>query len=858
MSEIKRLFEHRTREKNWKQWGPYLSDRSWGTVREDYGQGDAWQAFPFDEAHKRVFRWGEDGIGGICDRFQYICFSFSFWNGQDPILKERLFGLTNEEGNHGEDVKELYYYLDATPTASYLKMLYKYPQLAFPYETLRENNHDRPLSETEFEITDTTCFDKNRYFDITIEYAKNDSEDLLCKVTIKNCGPDAASITVLPTLWFRNTWKWGYENGPTGDDGSKPELFLEDEHIHIKQSVLGHYHFYAENPQSYLFCENDENVPYPKDSFNRQIIDGMEENPNKHGTKAAALFSFEIPSGEERQIRCRLSKEIQEHPFDLVDDIFAQAKRDADAFYDDIQAPHLPNHLKETQRQAFAGMVFSKQFYYLDQVQWLRGDPNYPPIHSETRNSDWEHFVAFDVLSMPDKWEYPYFCAWDLAFHCIPLVLIDPDFAKRQLTLMTREWYMHPNGQFPAYEWGFSDVNPPIHAWALWRIYKIDAKKYGHADRPFLEGCFHKLLLNFTWWVNKKDAEGKNIFQGGFLGMDNISVFDRSKDLPTGGHIDQSDGSAWVSFYCIILMKIALHLAEEEKVYQDMATKFFEHFLRIASAMSHCGGENHALWNEEDGFFYDLLHLPNGDVVPLKVRSLVGLLPLLAVETIEPDLLKKMPIFNRRIDWFISKRPEVTAGVACLKTEGEHSRRLMSIVNREKLERILTYLLDEEEFLSPHGIRSLSKYHEKNPYVFEADGTEYEVRYVPGESNNKMFGGNSNWRGPVWMPINFLLIEALQRFHHFYGDDLKVEFPTRSGNFLNLWDVAGELSKRLIHIFIPNDEGKIPLHGERPFQNHPLFYEYFHGESGLGLGASHQTGWTGLIAKLIQQTGTEL
>lgn len=827
MEEVERIKAHTNREANWKKWGPYLSERSWGTVREDHGGKSPWESFPFDESHKRAYRWGEDGLGGISDRFQYICFAFAFWNGKDPILKERLFGLTSEEGNHGEDVKELYFYLDATPTSSYLKMLYLYPQEEFPYEHLRTENKNRGLSDPEYEIENTGVFEKGT-FSILFEYVKEGEDDILGRITVENRGSNKAPLTILPTIWFRNTWSWGYDNGPTGDDGGKPRLFEEEGEVHLHHDVLGDYFFSFEEPNEILFTENETGK---KEAFHQHIIH-QELCTQKEGTKAAPVYKMELPPGEKRDLYVRISKDKGKEPRNPA--LFDKRIEETNAFYTIVQKQELSDALKRVQRQAFAGILFSKQFYYLDQLQWEK-EP-----HSEVRNKEWEHLTTFDVLLMPDKWEYPYFCAWDTAFQCLPMVLIDPQFAKRQLTLMTREWYMHPNGQFPAYEWSFSDVNPPVHAWALWRTYKIDGKITGTFDRPYLEGNFHKLLLNFTWWVNKKDEEGHNIFQGGFLGMDNISVFDRSRDLPTGGHIDQSDGSAWMSFYCIEMLKMSLHLAEEEPVYQDMATKFFEHFLRIAAAMTHCGGEHHSLWNEEDGFFYDVLHLPD-KVIPLKVRSLVGLLPLLAVETIEPDLLKKMPVFARRMDWFVSKRPDVSCNLACIYEGGLKDRRLLSIVTKERLQSILSYLLDEEEFLSPFGIRSLSKYHEHHPYSFHANGNTYEVRYIPGESNNRMFGGNSNWRGPIWMPINFLLIEALQRYHHYYGDELKVEFPSRSGNFLNLWDVATEISKRLISLF--------------PEKEHTLFYEYYNPETGKGLGASHQTGWTALIAKLIQQSG---
>lgn len=849
MSEQKRLSAHHNREENWKNWGPYLSERQWGTVREDYylgqGQGgEPWNTFPFDDAHRRVYRWGEDGLGGICDRFQTICLAFALWNGKDPILKERLFGLGNLEGNHGECVKELYHYIDATPTSSYLKMLYKYPQREFPYSQLREESKKRGLNDPEYQLSDTGIFEGNRFFDIYFEYAKESATDVVCRVTIHNRGPEAASLACLPTVWFRNTWSWGYED-------VKPRLYQQGNSIKLEHATIGSYYFYIENNGELLFCDNETNS---KDAFNRYVIEGKKEavHSNKEGTKGAALVSFTINPGEQKILTCRLTNKENKNPFLNIVELFDKRIKETDAFYNSVQKQELSEELKKIQRQAFAGLLFSKQFYYLNQHQWLEGDPLLSPHHSLNRNVDWDHLTTFDILSMPDKWEYPYFCSWDTAFHCIPMVLIDPDFAKRQLTLMSREWYMHPSGQFPANEWCFSDVNPPVQAWALFRIYKIDAKTSGKPDRAFLEGNFHKLLLNFTWWVNKKDAEGNNIFQGGFLGMDNISIFDRSRNLPTGGHIDQSDGSAWMSFYCIEMMKIAMHLAEEEEIYQDMATKFFEHFLRIARAMSHKSDKHHALWDEEDGFFYDSLHLPDR-VVRLKVRSLVGLLPLLAVETLQLEALEKIPVVKRRMDWFIHNRPDVSMNISCLYEGGTAGRRLMSIATKEQLISVLKYMLDEEEFLSPYGIRSISKYHEKHPYTFQADGQLYEVKYVPGDSDNRMFGGNSNWRGPIWFPINFLLIEALQRYHHYYGDDLKVEFPTRSGNFLNLWDVAAELSNRLIQLYLPNKEGKLPAFGSEQ-HDHLLFYEYFHGDTGKGLGASHQTGWTALIAKLIQQS----
>lgn len=860
--EQKRLLDHKERKANWKKWGPYLSERAWSTVREDYGQKGPWKSFPFDEAHSRVYRWGEDGLGGICDRFQYICFAFALWNGKDPILKERLFGLGSEEGNHGEDVKEIYYYLDATPTSSYLKMLYKYPQNAFPYELLKKENQKRGFNDPEFEILDTKIFDQNAYFDVFFEYAKASEEDLYCKITVINQADISAPLFLLPMIWFRNTWSWGYKNGPTGDDGKKPSLVLEDDILVINQDVLGTYFFYYPKPLDSLFTENENGK---KEAFHHFIFrkEATKLNQEKKGTKAGFVYQFHLAPKEQTVLYFRLSKNKETDPLVNAEKIFKDRIEETNQFYASIQNPNLSQELKNIQRQTFAGILFSKQFYYLDQLQWLNGDPNFPPIRETNRNQDWTHLANFDLISMPDKWEYPYLCAWDLAFHCIPMVLVDPDFAKRQLLLMTREWYMHPSGQLPAYEWSFSDVNPPVHAWALWRVYKIDAKKYGTFDRAFLEGVYHKLLLNFTWWVNKKDIEGNNIFQGGFLGMDNISFFDRSRILPTGGHIDQSDGSAWMSFYCILMMKIAFHLSEEEPVYQDMATKFFEHFLRISAAMSKCGGkQDHSLWNEEEGFFYDVLHLPNDQIIPLKVRSLVGLLPLLAVETLKSDTLEKMPEFKRRMDWFISKRPDIACNLSCMYEKGIEDRRLLSIVTKERLIRVLKYMLDEKEFLSPYGIRSLSKIHKEHPCVLKVNGMEYRVQYVPAESDNRMFGGNSNWRGPIWFPINFLLIEALQKYHYYYGDNLKVEFPTGSNVYMNLWDVAAELSKRLIRLFLINEEKKRPIFGrfeklqtDPEFSNYLFFHEYFHGDQGMGLGASHQTGWTSLLAKLIQQSG---
>lgn len=849
-SEYDRLFSHHEKKANWKNWGPYLSERSWATVREDSSSsGDVWNSFSHEQSRSRIYRWGEDGIGGFSDRFGRLCLSFAFWNGKDPILKERLFGLTNPEGNHGEDVKELYFYLDGTPTHSYMKMLYKYPQEPFPYEKLVHENKKRTLRDPEYELLDTGVFNENGYFDIFIEYAKENEEEFLARATIINRGPKEALIHFLPQILLRNTWKWGYEKGPTGDEGPKRKFTLHNSALQLDGSFI-----YFEGDPHYFFTENE---PEKKDAFHHYIVHGDKKklNLNNEGSKACAHYQTYLKPGQTAVFKLKFSKQ-QSAPFANFDSIFEQRIKEADQFYARIQNPNLSAELKKIQRQAFAGLLWNKQLYYLDQEQWKKGDPKHPISRKEKRNQDWDNFFAFDVISMPDKWEYPYFCAWDLAFHCLSFVLIDPDFAKRQLILMTREWYMHPNGQLPAHEWNFSDVNPPVHAWAVWRTYKIDAKIFQKDDRGFLESCFHKLLINFTWWVNKKDIEGNNLFQGGFLGMDNISIFDRNRELPTGGHIDQSDGSAWMAFYCILMMKIALHLSVEEKIYQDIASKFFEHFMRIAAAMTNIGGQGISLWNEEDGFFYDVLHLPNGKMVSLKVRSLVGLLPLLAVETIDPDLLEKAPDFIRRMNWFISKRPDVSCNLSCIYKEGQGGRRLMAILTKEKLQRILRYMLDEKEFLSPYGLRSLSRIHKDQPYMLQLDGSSYEIRYAPAESDNRIFGGNSNWRGPVWFPINFLIIESLQKFHHYFGDDFKAEFPTGSGNYLNLWDVSIELSKRLMRLFVPDAQGHRPIYKkEHQFQDQLLFHEYFNGDTGEGLGASHQTGWTALIAKLIQQSG---
>ena len=884
-AEHQRLLEYHEHKANWKKWGPYLSERSWGTVREDYSaDGSAWDYFPHDHARSRAYRWGEDGIAGISDRFQYLCFAPALWNGKDPILKERMFGLTGAEGNHGEDVKEYYFYLDNTPTHSYMKALYKYPQVKYPYTDLVAENRRRNALDFEYELLDTGVFRKDRYFDVFIEYAKADERDILIQIKVANRGPESAVCHILPTLWFRNTWSWGYEKSPMGEVAEKPQMMQIQgltgaAAATAQHSATGTYTLYAEAAEELIFTENDTNakrfpdIPgnhqFSKDAFHRYLVHNEKDavNPECEGTKMAAVYRIELAAGQDHIIRLRLSSKDLPSAFADFEAIFEKRRFEADKFYAAIQNPQLSADEKKVQRQALSGMLWTKQFYYYNVEQWLRGDPSFrsvPVTRHTGRNHEWQHLYNFDIISMPDKWEYPWYAAWDLAFHCLPLALVDADFAKRQLALMAREWYMHPNGQLPAYEWKFGDVNPPVHAWAAWRVYQIDAKQKGQADREFLESIYHKLLLNFTWWVNKKDEEGRNVFQGGFLGLDNISVFDRSEPLPTGGHIDQSDGTAWMGFYCLVMLKIALELAKNNPVYQDSASKFFEHFLRIARAMTGDYRRGVSLWNEEDGFFYDALHLPDGGVIPLKVRSLVGLMPLLAVETLEADLIDSLPDFKRRMNWFFENRVYLRDGghVACVRAPGRHSRRLLSIVNRDHLLRVLKPMLAEDEFLSEFGIRSLSKYHKKHPYSFHVDGNPHTIGYQPAESESGLFGGNSNWRGPIWFPINYLLIEALQKFDHYYGEDFKVECPTGSGKMMTLGQVATNLSRRLIKLFLRNSTGKRPIYGSVDvFQNDPhwqeliLFNEYFHGDNGAGLGASHQNGWTGLVAKLIQQSG---
>jgi hypothetical protein len=870
-AEKTRLLEASSRAQYWRRWGPFLSDREWGTVREDYSaEGTAWEYFPFEHAHLRAYRWGEDGIAGICDNHQRLCFAPAFWNGRDSILKERFYGLTGNQGNHGEDVKEIYYYLDSTPTHSYMKFLYKYPQAEFPYAQLYGENRRRTRKDPEFELIDTGIFDSDRYFDIQIEYAKCSVDDILIRISVTNRGPERACLHLLPTLWFRNTWAWK-QGSP------RPSMKrYGDASIDIEHESLGSYQLTLDSTRPMLFTENESNAralwglennpPYVKDAFHRRVIHNEIDavNPSETGTKACAWYQLDVAPGETEVIRLRLAEKSQ--PSTLVHDIdgiFARRIAEADEFYSFCPST-LSEDGKRVQRQAFAGLLWSKQYYHFVVNDWLKGDPTQPVPPRERltgRDSQWIHLFNEDVLSMPDTWEYPWYAAWDLSFHMIAMSLVDPDSAKSQLKLFLREWYMHPNGQIPAYEWAFGDVNPPVHAWACWRVFQIDRKLSGRPDYAFLETIFHKLLLNFTWWVNRKDSEGSNIFEGGFLGLDNIGVFDRSAPLPTGGHIEQSDGTSWMAMYCLNMMKIAIELATMvDPLYEDVASKFFEHFLYIAHAMNEMG--DGGLWDETDGFFYDSLHLPDGTLLRMRVRSMVGLIPLFAVDTMEQETIDKLPGFRRRMEWFTTHRPDLCGNLASLSRQGVEQRRLLSVVTRARLVRITERMLAEAEFLSPYGIRSLSKFHDANPYKMHVNGQEYRVDYEPAESRTGLFGGNSNWRGPVWFPLNFLLIESLQKFHYYFGDDLKVEFPSGSGNKVNLSDVATQLSKRLSHLFLRDGEGRRPVFGgSQKFQNDPhfkdniLFYEYFHGDNGAGIGANHQTGWTALVAKLLQQSG---
>jgi hypothetical protein len=869
-AEHQRMEDEKKGPSQWRRWGPYLSERQWGTVREDYSPGGtAWEYLPHDHARSRAYRWGEDGIAGISDECQRLCLSLALWNGHDPILKERMFGLTNNEGNHGEDVKELYYYLDALPSHAYLKMLYKYPQRAFPYDLLLQENRKRGMDATEFELLDTGVFDDDRYFDVFVEYAKAGPADILMLVTAHNRGPEQATLHLLPQLWFRNTWSW--KGG-----GDRPKLrSLGDTGVSSVHPSLGGFEFYCDGKPQMLFTENETNAPrlfgstdargFFKDAFHEYVVSGntVAVNPNRTGTKAAAHYLLSIPAHGHKTIRLRLASGCVETPFADFDKILKCRRAEADEFYASLQHDLTSADARHVQRQALAGMIWSKQYFNYDVTEWLKGDPTQPPPPPERRqgrNHEWDHLNNADVISMPDKWEYPWYAAWDLAFHTIPLALVDAEFAKHQLVLLTREWYMHPNGQLPAYEWALGDVNPPVHAWATWRVFQMDRKQRGDAgDLAFLERVFHKLMLNFTWWVNRKDAQGRNIFQGGFLGLDNIGVFDRSAPLPTGGFINQADGTAWMAMYSLNLMQIALELAKHNKVYEDIATKFFEHFLHIVEAMNNMGEKGIGLWDETDEFYYDVLNLPDGHMVPLRVRSMVGLIPLFAVETLEHELMEQLPAFHRRLQWFLAYRPDLANLVSRWYDRGGRERHLLSLLRGHRMKALLRRMLDETEFLSDYGVRAISRVHQDHPYQFPIDGHVLEVRYQPGESCSGLFGGNSNWRGPIWMPLNFLIIESLQKFHHYYGDDFKIECPARSGHFVTICEVADELSRRLTRLFLKGEDGERPvlkyhpkLAGDPHFKDYILFHEYFHGDNGRGVGASHQTGWTGLVAKLLQ------
>ncbi|MEC4748133.1 glucosidase [Methylomicrobium sp. Wu6] len=887
--EKKRLQAARDRNIPWKKWGPYLSERQWGTVREDYSDnGDAWNYFTHDQARSRAYRWGEDGLAGISDDHQVLCFALGFWNGNDPIVKERLFGLTNSEGNHGEDVKEYYFYLDSTPTHSYMKYLYKYPHAAYPYEDLIKTNRQRSRNELEYELLDTGIFDEDRYFDVFVEYAKSDSEDILIKISIANRGPEAAPLHVLPTLWFRNTWSWA-------DGGSKPVLqkvnnaersIVQAHHTDpLFQEFLADYYLYCDGTVPLLFTENETNhqrlfgspnaSPYVKDGINNFLMHGQQDavNPLQTGTKVSPHYQLLIGAGETQVVRLRLTRNVPaqiENPFIDYDTVFTARLQEADAFYDEIT----PAAIKASDpdqanlmRQALAGMLWSKQYFYYDVDKWLE-DHHVTPWSGEEqrhrfRNGEWFHMSCDDIISMPDKWEYPWFAAWDLAFHMLPLSIVDSDFAKAQLDLMLHNDFLHPNGQIPAYEWNFGDVNPPVHAFATMQIYLMDkARNDGKGDIDFLKYAFAKLLVNFTWWVNRKDRSGNNVFEGGFLGLDNIGVFDRSAPLPTGGHLEQADGTAWMVFFSQQMLRIAVELAVHDPLYEEFVSKFFEHTMWIAAAMDRLGEQQDEMWDEEDGFFYDVLRLPDGTAMRLKVRSMVGLLPLAAVALFEEADLAKMPNFRQRAQAFGRRHPEFTVNMHLPSQPGATGRRMLSVFNEQKLRRVLARMLDESEFLSPYGIRSLSRYHREHPFVFHHAGQEFRVDYLPGDSNTGMFGGNSNWRGPVWMPVNFLLLRGLVQLYSYYGDSFTIECPTGSGRYMTLFEVAQELSDRLTRIFQRDSNGRRPLYGgSEKFQTDPywkdlvLFYEYFHGDNGAGIGASHQTGWTGCIARIIQVSG---
>ncbi|GAB3893023.1 glucosidase [Larkinella knui] len=853
----------------WRAWGPYVSDRQWGTVREDYSaDGDAWNEVSHDMARSKTYRWGEEGIGGISDKEQFLCLALSLWNEQDSILKERLFGLTNRQGNHGEDVKELYYYLDNVPSHSYMKMLYKYPQQAFPYQELEEENQRRTRLDPEFELIDTGLFDQDAYFDVFIEYAKNDEHDILATYTVYNRGAEAAPLHLLPTLWFRNTLDWN-------EPDKKPVISVIDANtLILKTRNLGDYYCYAEGDVRFLFTENESNnrrlynapntADYVKDGINNYVVNGEKDtvNPQQTGTKVSIHYPVTVPAKSGKVFKVRLTNKETEQPFADFDAIVATQKNNADAFYAARQKESATGDEKRVQRQAWAGMLWSKQFYYYNVNTWLKGDKGEipPPESRETiRNADWKHVIAADVISMPDKWEYPWFAAWDLAFHCIALATIDPDFAKEQLLLLLQDRYMHPNGQLPAYEWNFSDVNPPVHALAAWKVYKADEALNGKPDTAFLQRVLHKLMLNFTWWVNRKDSEGNNIFEGGFLGLDNIGVFDRSAPLPGGGKLEQADGTSWMAMYSLTMMRIAMELALDNPVYEDLAIKYGEHFFYIAGSMANMGDvEGQGLWDEEDGFYYDMLRMPDGSWSRLRVRTLVGLIPLFAAQVVEDRKWGKLPRLESHMKWFMAQRPDLAALISNWQGQaGEDNMHLLSLLRGHRMKALLRRMLDENEFLSPYGIRSISKTYAAHPYDYWLEGEKFSVRYTPAESDSGMFGGNSNWRGPIWMPVNYLLVQALYRFHEYYGDDFKIELPTGSGQFSTIKEAAELISKRLNAIFLRDEKGRRAVFGENEklqtdehFKDYILFHEYFNGDTGKGLGASHQTGWTGLVAIL--------
>lgn len=875
-AESVRLGEAREKKTPWKKWGPYLSERQWGTVREDYSEGgDAWNYFTHDQARSRAYRWGEDGLAGISDDQQRLCFALSLWNGNDSILKERLFGLTNSESNHGEDVKEYYFYLDSTPTHSYLKYLYKYPQAAFPYAQLVDTNRGRSRQEFEYELLDTGVFDQDRYFDVFVEYAKGSPEDILIQISVHNRGPETAKLHLLPTLWFRNQWSWqaATDRPLLQQAASQPGWSLVQAHA----AELGARYFCCDGEPPLLFTENETNTqrifgvpnrsPYVKDGINNCVVHAQADavNPEKKGTKVAAHYRLTVPPGQCQVVRLRLGDAVPSKPFVHFDTVLQARRQEADEFYATVIPRSLSADQANVMRQALAGMMWSKQFYHYDVDKWLeeRGsDPFKAARKAAPRNDHWHHMYNGDIISMPDKWEYPWYAAWDLAFHVIALTLVDPGFGKEQLKLMLRERYMHPNGQIPAYEWNFGDVNPPVHAWATIFTYRLEKAKNGQGDKEWLKSNFQKLLLNFTWWVNRKDRSGRNVFEGGFLGLDNIGVFDRSAPLPTGGYLEQADGTAWMALFCQNMLEIAGELAMSDADYADMALKFCEHFLWIASSMAHLGDDT-GMWDEEDGFFYDVLRLPDGRAQRLKVRSMVGLLPLCAATTFEGQLLTKYPELAERLSWFLAARPELRMAIHDPVKVGHAGHRLAAILDETKLRRVLAKMLDENEFLSEFGIRSLSRFHADHPYVMQAGGQEYRVSYLPAESDTGMFGGNSNWRGPIWMPVNALIIRAMLQYYDFYGNDFTIECPTGSGRQMNLYQVAEEIARRLSNIFLKDQKGQRPVYGGcKKFQEDPhwrdliLFYEYFHGDNGAGLGASHQTGWTGIIARALHLFAT--